>query len=426
MRSVSVISISDDTESPMGRMMPSSFSGIGPPVTSRTRSKRKRRSRAPLPLIPTPRSFSSKRTYAQRSNRSPSRRRRNHNNKNKILSKSTSKKRKRQEPNLEDSFNRKPQKRRIVEKIDCDSDDEYLPYVDDKIDEILKTKPMKKYSSNKRRRSTRIQNQNKSKTAPKDVPLIDLSNEQNEEDDDIHSNSSNTNNKMSVDGDSNNENDEIELVWGDIQMINHTVAKQPTDSIPIDVEDDDDEDMDIDLNDIELQCIGIAIGKHTDFWSTRDTDIAPKIILNKHQNSIDLHLKSIHGDCVNVSIHTKDIKSLYIPHNPSLHAMHDLKLSNKLKECGDTRIDPYIQCIFIQTTDKLSPYQWLSPFYDPNNANSAGIERISLFIGHSNYCKFKKIVMNKMYFCELRNAVKHIELSMYKQFCISLHTTQIL
>ena len=264
-----------------------------------------------------------------------------------------------------------------------------------------KPKPIKRtfassHNRNGRRRSERIQNKNKQKLRSKEVPLIDLSNdnEQNDEDDDeiISNNSSNTNNKMSVDEDS----DDVDIQMND-DSNNNNNNKQ---IIEID------EEEKIDIDDIELPLIGIAIGKHTDFWSTNTDDQRPKIVINKHSNSIDLFLKSICCDYVNVSIPTKQIKSLFIPTNSSFFELSQLNVShsNKLDD-----IHPYIQCIFLQTFNKLAKYAWLDAFYDPNNMKHAGIERITLMIGNKHYNKFKQIVMNKLYCCELRNAVKHTD-----------------
>lgn len=388
-------------------MMPSSYSGLGP-VTSNTRSKRKKRLRTPLPLKPT--SFSATKPYAKRSRLT-----RKHNNSNNKKAKTVrTKKRKRDPPlaSLEDSFNRRPQKR-----IKAEADPDYVQ-PDDDIDDMIEEfttniKPIKTYKS-ARRRSTRLQNKNNVKTAPKDVPLIDLCNDEQNEYNDNDSNSSTTNNKMSVDEDS--DDNDVDLIQ-DVVMRNNNVSDDETIDTKqqqIHVIDDDDEEIEIDLEDIELPLLGIAIGKHTDFWSTKADDDRPKIVINKHQNAIELHLKSIHGDFVKVAIETKEIESLFLPTNPSFHSMDDLKISaHKIrkvkKECNNAHINTYIQCMFVQTKQKLSVYQWLATFYDPNDMQNPGSERIALFIDYKNYSKFKKYVMNKLYFCELRNAVKNIK-----------------
>lgn len=170
---------------------------------------------------------------------------------------------------------------------------------------------------------------------------------------------------------------------------------------------------DIDLNDIEIPAIGIAIGTHRDFWDCSAFSDRPKVAINKHSNSIDLHLKSHLDESVTVSIDTANIQSLYLPANPSLFRMEDLKGINPSRidavdEEKDVEVTPHIQALFIQTKSRLDSYKWLEPYYDPNDITAPGIERITLFLGRQQYDKLNSLVLNRNHFCQVTDAVQRV------------------
>ena len=160
-------------------------------------------------------------------------------------------------------------------------------------------------NANKRktRRSDRIRakNKNKKKQNLKIFHLIDLSNE----------------NEMDIDiDDDDDDDDDVELVQDEskIELKNELMTIEDDDGI-------------IDIDDIEINLVGIAIGKHQDFWSCDNEYDRPRIIMNKHREEIVLNLKSIHLDKVNVSIKKQEIESIYLPEDPSFFNLSELSES---------------------------------------------------------------------------------------------------
>ena len=167
---------------------------------------------------------------------------------------------------------------------------------------------------------------------------------------------------------------------------------------------------------IEIPLIGIAIGQYQDFWDCNQDASQPKIVLNKDRDSIDLNLKNMHGFQVTLSIQTHEIESLYIPQHPEYFEMDDLAVNpatvDALEEdYPDLIVKPFIKVLFIRTKHKLqsTEHQWLSQFYDPENHKNPRNQRIALFIGHTEYIQFTKMVLNRTFRFELTRMCKHIE-----------------
>jgi len=245
------------------------------------------------------------------------------------------------------------------------------------------------------------------------------------------SNSSNTSNASSIDNDTNDHHQShrgrscsaIDL----ISRGNSVEKSDSTDSVTSvqaidDSMDVDIDEIDIDLTDTEIPAIGIAIGTHQDFWNCSEFVERPKVLINKHSNSIDLYLRSHLDEFVTVSIKTSEIESLFLPTNPSFFEINELRSVSParcdvVEEDHGHVVTAHIQTVFIQTKGPLTAYRWLSDCYDPNDLRKPGVQQITLFLGREGYDSMKKLVLNRVYFCAVTGAVQQIDDSEKKMRC---------